>query len=134
MRAYFFVNKYLSSIQQGIQALHCTHELFVKYNHQVFSNSEEKKMLFDWAENHKTVIILNGGTNEDLITINNLIVNLRIPNTNFHEEALGNTLTCVGCIVPEYYYSTPIEEIDFDLLTEDNLPFISILQNARLAI
>lgn len=134
MRAYFFVNRYLSSIQQGIQSLHCTHELFVKYNHPVLSKSNEKNMLFEWAENDQTVIILNGGTNEDLITINNLIVNLPVPNANFHEPALGNILTCVGCIVPEYYYSTPIEDMDFDLLTEDQLAFISILQNARLAI
>ena len=32
MRAYFFGNMYLSSIQQGIQAAHCLGEMFLKYD------------------------------------------------------------------------------------------------------
>ena len=68
MRAYFFTNRYLSSIQHGIQTAHCVAELFVKYNHEVFSNTVQDGQLYSWAENDKTIIVLNGGSNEDLIT------------------------------------------------------------------
>lgn len=60
-RLYTFINFYLSSIQQGIQSAHIVSELFTKY-----SNSFEKDVLYDWANNHKTIIVLNGGTSFDL--------------------------------------------------------------------
>ena len=40
MRAYYFGNMYLSSIQQGIQAAHATHELFNKYMPQPSTEGE----------------------------------------------------------------------------------------------
>ena len=60
MRAYYFGNFYLSSIQQGIQAGHVTHELFVKYPDRHIPASQGDR-LWEWAEHHKTMILLNGG-------------------------------------------------------------------------
>lgn len=53
-RMYFFVPYNLSPIQQGIQAGHSAVEYAREYR-----NDEE---FIDFADNHKTWIILNGGT------------------------------------------------------------------------
>jgi len=65
MRAYYWGNMYLSSIQQGIQALHCTSEMFLKY----LPHTERAGPLYDWAKNHKTSILLNGGDQAALLDI-----------------------------------------------------------------
>ncbi len=56
MRGYFLTNMYLSSIQHGIQAAHCLQE--------INNNFPGNEILTDWAENHKTMYVLNGGTSE----------------------------------------------------------------------
>ena len=110
MRAYFFGNMYLSSIQQGIQAQHCTAELFVKYNHPFRCESKANADLFDWAENHKTSILLNGGDSGALQEIVDLMNTNRNPYpwAPFREstEALNSVRTCVGIILPELVYES----------------------------
>ena len=112
MRAYFFGNMYLSSIQQGIQAAHATHELFTKYSEPSFARST----LFDWAEFHKTMILLNGGyaaTIQELVnffaeqgdhTVKHTVS--QYPFSPFYEElaSLNGALTTVGIILPEKIY------------------------------
>lgn len=117
MRAYFFGNMYLSSIQQGIQAAHCLGEMFVKYPDLEDSNwakdhtedQEKYEMLIDWAKNHKTMILLNGGYSENLRVLAQSFdqpYNL-YPFATFSEskEALDGALTCVGIILPERIYN-----------------------------
>jgi len=62
MRAYFLNNMYLSSIQNGIQAAHAIHTMMVKYDRAA------SPQLWDWAENHQTMIVLSGGMTEHLET------------------------------------------------------------------
>lgn len=110
MRAYFFGNMYLSSIQQGIQAAHATHEMFVKWTGPRGPCSAGS-ILFDWAENHKTMILLNGGysaTIQELVDFfaeqGEHVVNY--PWAPFYEEeaSLNGALTTVGIILPEKIY------------------------------
>jgi len=105
MRAYFFGNMYLSSIQQGIQAAHVVSELFVKYSTE---NSVTTAHLREWAENHKTVILLNGGYSEhirELIHFFHSAEN-QYPWTVFNEslDALDGAVTCAGIVLPEKIY------------------------------
>jgi len=102
MRAYFFGNMYLSPIQQGIQAAHVTHELFLKYGID--------SQLFDWAHDHKTMILLNGGYSvnlRDLMTLFDTHKN-PYPWAHFNEgdDSLDGALTSVGIILPERIYVT----------------------------
>ena len=107
MRAYFFGNMYLSSIQQGIQAAHATHELFIKYNQP----GRAQAYLLDWATDHKTMILLNGGY---AATIQELVDFFGeqdgpyglYPFAPFYEEeaSLNGALTTVGIILPEKIY------------------------------
>jgi hypothetical protein len=128
MRAYYFVNWYLSSIQQSVQALHATSEMFVKYGpFEGRKHSMQYKMLIEWAKSHKTVILLNGGHNEDILNLYNFLYTKghSYPWSEFYEseESLGGIMTAIGIILPERIYGT--SEILRDVsLTADalNLP------------
>ena len=110
MRAYFFGNMYLSSIQQGIQAAHATHELFTKYRGEDEFTPQTTSHLYEWARNHKTMILLNGGY---AATIQELVDFFRTddnpyPFAPFYEEeaSLNGALTTVGIVLPEKIYLT----------------------------
>lgn len=123
MRLYTFGNYYMSSIQQGIQASHVVSELFVKYrdtgiNHDYdylpAINGIEYQIkvdnLYDWAENHKTMVCLNGGNLlglEDILTLLKDVQN-NLPWAVFYEDemSLGGILTNVGIIIPEHIYDS----------------------------
>lgn len=62
LRLYSFTNYYLSDLQKGLQTAHLVSEMFTKY-----VTGKHKKMLFEWATNHKTIIILNGGNSNGVI-------------------------------------------------------------------
>lgn len=107
MRAYFLGNFYLSPIQQGIQAAHCVHDLFIKYS-ALTSNATD--VLYDWAANHKTMIVLNGGNSQGLADAATVMIPLAqacgYPVATFSEDeqSLNNALTCVGVVVPASIY------------------------------
>lgn len=109
MRAYFFGNMYLSSIQQGIQAAHVVHELFLKYPPDVFAD-KTTQTLYEWAKDHKTMILLNGGYAEALEDLHAFFESPTnpYPFTWFHEEkaSLNGALTSVGIVLPEKIYET----------------------------
>lgn len=109
LRLYTFVNFYLSSIQQGIQSAHVVHTLFTKY-----PTEANNQMLWDWAKNDKTMIVLNGGANADIDEISETLYNLRghsiinnMPMACFEEDeqSLGGIRTAVGIVVPDFYYN-----------------------------
>ncbi|HET8688491.1 MAG TPA: hypothetical protein VFM18_17910 [Methanosarcina sp.] len=69
--------------------------------------------LFDWSQNHKTLIVLNGGANTDIEDTYSLLANLA-PRLNFpmpydcfreDEKSLGNIMTACGCVLPEEIYN-----------------------------
>ncbi len=107
MRAYFFGNMYLRSIQQGIQAAHATADMFVKY---AYDSSDKSLSLHDWAANHKTMILLDGGYLETIQELIEFFEDRRnpYPYTSFNEgqDALGGIVTTVGIILPEKIYVT----------------------------
>lgn len=111
-RGYFFALMQLSPIQAGIQAAHCVSEMTLEYNY-----------IFDeWAQSHKTIILLNGGNHQDLnqlydelkIITKTLIykiggANNHLPVVKFteDEQSLNNATTCVGIIIPNRVYDIP---------------------------
>lgn len=106
VRAYFFGNFYLSSIQQGIQAGHVISRLYVKYPPLHGDITTPASALYTWGQKHDTMILLNGGDQESLEAIFALLepitLPLNLPYTKFHESmgALNGALTSVGVIVP----------------------------------
>jgi hypothetical protein len=117
-RCYCFGNYYLSSIQQGIQAAHAITNMFVKYKTDSDHIDYYEEALFDWAQNDRTMVCLNGGNSEELSKIENFLKNCEgsysveplssciIPWSSFNEDkqSLNNALTSIACIVPESLY------------------------------
>lgn len=108
LRAYYFGNLYMSSIQQGIQSLHTTAEMFCKYR---VNPGVLEEVLHDWGVNHKTVILKQAGYSRDLREIVDLFKHDENPYpwAWFAEEGVDDALTCVGIILPEKVYSTADE-------------------------
>lgn len=109
MRLYTFVNMYLSPIQHGIQTAHIVSDLFVKYssNDLYYDAEYAQTYLYDWAENHKTIIVKNGGFSSNLIDIYDQISNQNVyPCAIFREEvdALNSAVTAVGIVLPADVY------------------------------
>lgn len=107
MRFYGFGNYYLSSLQQGLQAGHCVGELFAQYR----NDKDKSDMTYEWAKNHKTMVLLNGGNS---LSLQNLFeefkvlqgMGMNLPFVKFHEDeqSLGGALTYVGMIVSSEVY------------------------------
>lgn len=143
-RAYFFQNFYLQGIHAGIQSQHTTAEMFVKY-----SKTEEKRIiLYEWAKNHKTTVVLSGGMQCDLETLYEHLGSDEnpYPFAKFHEAdfSLNGALTNVGIILPDRIFKAPFISESFDgdevfeqyrfenELTEWEVEFIKILKSKRL--
>lgn len=127
MRAYFFNNMYLSSIQQGIQAAHAVTELAVKYQRCGDGFTPAGTMFYNWAENHKTMILLNGGYASNLQDLYDFIhaglVNEKsYPYAKFHEseDAMGGMLTSVGVVLPAKIYEGAVAARGIKRLRRDD--------------
>lgn len=107
MRLYCFTNMYLSSIQNGIQPLHATVEMFLKYHNQA---SIQHRLLYDWANFHKTVIVLNGGPTENFFDIDEVVSQTEYPYASFYEPGLSGALTCICVVVPTKIYEPKVAE------------------------
>lgn len=106
MRYYGFTNFYLSSIQQGIQNAHCVADMFVKY----CVNNTKLFDLMDWAQKHKTMVLLNGGNQASILELATFFdsPDNPFPWAPFNEdfESLNNCVTTVGIVLPERIYET----------------------------
>jgi len=114
LRMYGLTNYQLTGIQKGIQFLHGV----VEYGQKVKEHGNEIASCIynDWANNHKTVILLNGGTTnhrsgDDGLpfgSLNNHVLTLdenRIDFATFNEPDLGDQLTAVVFIVDERVFN-----------------------------
>ncbi len=104
MRQIFFVNMYCNHIQAGIQSGHAVNEMWLKYGF----NPEKLETIFEFARDHKTFILLNGGDHEaltDLMKFCDQRTN-PYPWSVFREPGLNNAITSVSIIIPEKLYGT----------------------------
>lgn len=113
MRCYHLGNFYLSSIQQGIQAAHVQHDMAIKYltadsPTESHACSAEDGYV-EWATNHKTMILLNGGMASHLLDFEAFLKSEShgYAWASFREEvdALNSTITSVGIVLPEKMYN-----------------------------
>lgn len=118
MRYYGFGNYYLSSLQQGLQAHHVCVEMFNRFNDKGECDpgdiGQQWYHLDEWAKNHKTIVLLNGGNSADLKELHDFMVaghtNVfnNFPYACFHEDeqSLCGALTSVGIVLPPHIYDT----------------------------
>lgn len=92
LRLYCLVPYNLSEIQKGIQSLHAAVELSVKGDINYY----------EWAKEHKTVIILNAGTTGKGSSMTQHLENLTKLNVSlatFCEPDLNDAMTSIAFIV-----------------------------------
>lgn len=110
MRCYHLNNFYLAGIHAGIQSAHAQHEMAIKYLAPYRSSGYEEAALsyMEWAEQHKTIIVLNGGMEIQLKSM------LELLDSEPHhyayapfcesKEALNGALTNIALVLPERMY------------------------------
>ena len=115
MRCYHLNNFYLHEKHCGIQSAHSQHELMLKYTDP--SNPTIKSPFcqpqlegyLEWARNHKTIIVLNGGMQSHLQEwvefLTPLSHSYAWAKFNESEEALNGALTNVAVVLPERIYT-----------------------------
>lgn len=107
LRMYGLVPFNISPIQQGIQFGHAVVEYGQMYKDDLYN---------EWADNHKTFIILNGGTTNKKLskdevpfgTLNQHLLTLKendIKVSTFEEPDLGDQLTAITFIVDERVFN-----------------------------
>ena len=122
LRMYGLVPYNISPIQQGIQFGHAV----VEYGQRVKGLNTLEEQYNNWAYNHKTFIILNGGTTNNnpnsLGSLNehlNMLANNDIVVETFNEPDLGDQLTAIVFIVDERVFNKELYP-DYQPLTFDN--------------
>lgn len=129
LRMYGLVPYNISPIQQGIQFGHAV----VEYG-QEFKN---KSLYNEWADDHKTFIILNGGTTNNTVdknglpfgTLNNHLIELEengIEVSTFSEPDLGDQLTSVVFIVDERVFNKKKYPDFKDWLVSNYIDYLSL--------
>lgn len=106
---YFFVMYNLSGIQKGIQAGHAA----VEYS-RLADVYETHTQYFEFADEHKTFIVLDGGGSGDMITRSLELDNLGIPHACFHEPDLNGSLSAIAFILPKEVYDIDLNIVEGD--------------------
>lgn len=95
---YFFTMYNLSGIQKGIQAGHAALEYVLQYG-----NTDSS--LHKFLREHKTFIILDGGTSSTMLDRAEELKELGIRHACFYEPDLNNSLSAIAFLVYEDEYA-----------------------------
>lgn len=95
MRLYTIVNQYYAGAVVAPQVQHSAVQLFLNYK----DNDEKLKVIYDWAENHITAIIIRGGDHSWMIELQNELQKYDAPFAAFYEPANNNTLSSISILV-----------------------------------
>lgn len=102
MKLYTITNSKCLQIQAGIQGLHSTVELMLKYNVHANTPAPAKRIVYDWASNVKTVAVVNGGSHNQLVDFLSLLNQQHtIPFAEFKEEDLNDAITSISVVCTE---------------------------------
>jgi len=122
-RMYFFVMRQLNGLNKGIQAGHAAVEYGLKHG--------KKKAYKNFAQHHKTFIVLDGGGSEDMKSRMVELVCFKVDHAPFYEPDLNNSLSAIAFIVPESIYGMDIKGLD-DTHTKE-IEFARYLKSFKLA-
>ena len=140
MRRYFFTNFYVAGIRVGIQAGHSAEEMWAKTVKRYLEKPTKKnraalQYLVQFAEDHKTWILLNGGDHDALHNLITFLNKKENPYSFdfFKEPGLNNAITSVTLVLPERMYDETANAVGKALLKGDplsqNWPALEIALN-----
>lgn len=90
---YAMVLRQLNPMQKGIQALHAV----VEYAQEKFNDKEYQQ----WADQDKTMVVLDGGTSVELAEVMKRLDELNYAYVTFNEPDLYNQVTAIAFLAPE---------------------------------
>ena len=104
LRFYTFTNFYISPIQHGIQTGHASVDLVRKYEFEfndavnsdndymksirIQNAADNRQVVNDWADAHKTYVVLNGGDDTGITKALELVSKTGFPFVDFREPGL----------------------------------------------
>lgn len=119
-RMYVLVLRQLNAINKGIQAAHACMEYALQYG-----NAQDYKK---YMEEDKTLIILDGGTSNDLIDIDKLLYENNIKYAKFIEPDINNTITAICFLADERVFDRENYPMTCDEYIQKNtIPFCGII-------
>lgn len=117
-RMYSLVLRQLSPIQKGVQSAHSIVEYCSKF--------DRRSEFIQWVHVDKTIIVLDGGTYNDMRECENFLSELKVPYTVFYEEDLNNLLTSISFIVDDKVWDDKtyptFDDIDLETSDSDDIP------------
>jgi len=110
LRLYSFQNMYLPGVHCGPQGIHSAIDMARKYDHSYYGCKNVGVSFYrDWADNHKTVIVVNGGGHSHLVELDKFLNCEQNPypwmSFRESEEALNEAMTNVCIVVPERVFN-----------------------------
>lgn len=123
-RMYCLVMYNISTMQKGVQAAHACLEYA---NH--FHNEEDFKQ---YVEKDKTMIILDGGTSDDMLNIKQLLSNNYIKHASFIEPDLNKAMSAICFLADERVWNRK-EYPDFDESMDMGNVFMMFVQPEKIA-
>ena len=108
---YSLVLRQLSPIQKGVQSAHSIVEYVQKF-HQLTE-------YIQWSNVDKTIIMLDGGTYQEMKECRDKLAELGVPYAAFYEPDLGNLITSISFLIEDKVWdSTSYPSYEEEL--EDN--------------
>lgn len=116
---YSLVLRQLSPIQKGVQMGHAIAE----YGNLCSKLAE----YIQWVNVDKTIIMLDGGTYQEMKENRDFLTGMRVPNACFYEDDLGGLLTAITFIADDRIWDTKLypsyeEELTDDVLSASESP------------
>ena len=97
-RMYSLVLRQLSPIQKGVQSSHSIVEYIQK-----FHKSTE---YIQWVNVDKTIIMLDGGTYQEMKECRDTLADNGVPYATFYEQDLGNLITSISFLIEDKVWDT----------------------------
>jgi len=128
MRLYCFNNSYIEGIAGGVQAAHAVAELIRKYD----ETTPEYHAVVEWAEDHKTIIVLRAGDHDALTSLIGVLKTGPHAWASFTEPGLNDATTSVCVVLPPKIYEHKLEADPAPLNAFDFL-IVELLSKYQLA-
>ena len=125
-RMYSLVLRQLSPIQKGVQSSHS----IVEYINKFYKSSE----YIHCVNVDKTIIMLDGGTYQEMKECRDTLAELGVPYMAFYEQDLGNLITSISFLVEDKVWDTktyPSYEEELDGASDSENPVWLIMMGGR---
>ena len=123
---YSLVLRQLSPIQKGVQSAHS----IVEYANKFHKLTE----YIQWVNVDKTIIMLDGGTYQEMKECRDTLSDLGVPYSTFYEQDLGNLLTSISFLVEDKVWDSktyPSYEDELDESSDSENPIWLIMMGGK---